>query len=84
MGSVSADGLRTRLAERLVRAAAPGDDSQPRSLPITVGLPQHADQHRSQRPVLLAVDQELGEGASRGFAQVLGMSIPSRSDIMPA
>jgi hypothetical protein len=24
------------------------------------GLPQHPDEHRPQRPVLLAVDQELG------------------------
>jgi hypothetical protein len=31
--------------------------------PIAVGqLLQHADQHRPQHPVLLAVDQELGEG----------------------
>jgi hypothetical protein len=29
-------------------------------------LAQHADQHRPQRPVLLAVDQELGEVASVG------------------
>jgi hypothetical protein len=29
-----------------------------------VGLPQHADQHRPKRPVLFAVDQELGEGAA--------------------
>jgi hypothetical protein len=29
-----------------------------------VPLPQHPDEHRSQRPVLLAVDQELGEGAA--------------------
>ena len=26
-----------------------------------VGLPQHADQHCPERPVLLAVDQQLGE-----------------------
>jgi hypothetical protein len=26
-------------------------------------LPQHSDDDRSERPVLLAVDQELGEGA---------------------
>jgi hypothetical protein len=26
-------------------------------------LPQHADQHRPERSVLLATDQELGEGA---------------------
>jgi hypothetical protein len=29
-----------------------------------LALPQHADEHRSERPVLLAVDQELGEGAA--------------------
>jgi hypothetical protein len=27
--------------------------------PLAVGLPQHADEHRPKRPVLLAVDQEL-------------------------
>jgi hypothetical protein len=27
-------------------------------------LPQHADQHRPQRPILLTVDQELGERAA--------------------
>ena len=26
------------------------------------GLPQHPDDHRPQRPVLLAVDRQLGEG----------------------
>jgi hypothetical protein len=29
-----------------------------------MGLPQHPDEHRPERPVLLAVDQELGEGAA--------------------
>jgi hypothetical protein len=29
-----------------------------------LSLPQHPDEHRSERPVLLAVDQEFGEGAS--------------------
>jgi hypothetical protein len=32
---------------------------------MTVVLPQHADQHGPQRPVLLAIDQQLGEGACR-------------------
>jgi hypothetical protein len=32
-----------------------------RSLCPTVVLPQHPDEHRSERPVLLAVDQELPE-----------------------
>jgi hypothetical protein len=31
-----------------------------------IGLPQHPDEVRLERPVHLAVDQELGEGASRG------------------
>ena len=30
----------------------------------TLALPQHAGEHRPQRPVLLAVDQQLGEGAA--------------------
>src|SRR5215207_2747308 len=29
-------------------------------------LPQHPDEHRPERPVLLAVDQQLGEGARLG------------------
>jgi hypothetical protein len=33
---------------------------------LALGLPQHADEHRSQRPVFLAVDQELGECAALG------------------
>ena len=32
-------------------------------------LPQHANEHRPQHPVLLAVDQEFGEGAGLGFPQ---------------
>jgi hypothetical protein len=27
-------------------------------------IPQHADEHRSKGPILLAVDQEFGEGAT--------------------
>jgi hypothetical protein len=33
---------------------------------LVIGLPQHPDEHRLERPVHLAVDQELGEGVSRG------------------
>jgi hypothetical protein len=29
--------------------------------PLALGLPQHPDEHRPQRPILLAVDQQLGE-----------------------
>jgi hypothetical protein len=34
-------------------------------------LPQHANQHRPERPVLLAVDQELGEGPALRVAPEL-------------
>jgi hypothetical protein len=30
---------------------------------LALSLPQHADEHRPKDPVLLAVDQELSEGA---------------------
>ena len=39
-------------------------------LPV-VGLPQHPDEHRPKRPVLLAVDQQLGEGAALWVAPEL-------------
>jgi hypothetical protein len=39
-------------------------------------LPQHADEHRPQRPVLLAVDQ-LGEGASLRVAAELSDQVDS-------
>jgi hypothetical protein len=31
----------------------------------TVGFPEHPDEHRPERSILFAVDQELGEGAAR-------------------
>ena len=40
-------------------------------LPLAVCLPQHPDEHRPQRPVLLAVDQQLGEGAALRVAPEL-------------
>ena len=33
-------------------------------LPPCLGLPQHPNQYSPERPVLLAVDQELGEGST--------------------
>ena len=53
----------------LVSVAVP--IAMPSSLSPLV-LTQHADKHRPQRPILLAVDQQFGQGASRGFARVLG------------
>ena len=38
---------------------------------LAVSLSQHAYQHRSERPILLAVDQQLGEGAALRVAPEL-------------
>jgi hypothetical protein len=43
-------------------------------LASAIGLPQHSHEHRPKRPVLLAVDQKLGEG--RDLTQI---SRPSSS-----
>jgi hypothetical protein len=44
------------------RCAAQAPDKPPAS---PLGLPQHPDEHRPERPVvLLAVDEEFGEGAA--------------------
>jgi hypothetical protein len=37
------------------------EGSQSGFFPLALSLPQHPDEHRSERPVLLAVDQQLGE-----------------------
>ena len=42
-----------------------------------VGLPQNADQNRSQHPILLAVDQKLGEGAALRIAPELADPVGS-------
>ena len=36
---------------------------RPNALTTSLSLPQHADQHRPQNPILLAVDEQLGEGS---------------------
>jgi len=46
--------------ERVARFRTAHSHSIARSL----RLPQHADEHRPERPVLLAADRELGEGAA--------------------
>jgi hypothetical protein len=52
-------------ATRTYGAAAPLlERTRPNLEVLAIGLPQHADKHRPQRPVLLAVDQQLGEGAA--------------------
>ena len=38
---------------------------------LALGLPKHPDEHRSERPVLLAVDQQLAEGSRLGVAPEL-------------
>jgi hypothetical protein len=45
-------------------APAPGVPNDPVTA-LAVALPQHPDEHRPERPVLLAVDQESGEGPRR-------------------
>ena len=40
-------------------ARAPGTPNDPVTALVVV-LPQHPDEHRPERPVLLAVDQQLG------------------------
>jgi len=35
------------------------------------GLPQHPDEHRLKCPILLAIDQQLGEGAALRIAPEL-------------
>jgi hypothetical protein len=41
---------------------------------LLVGFPQHPDYDRPERPVLLAVDQQLGGGASRAISPVRPMT----------
>jgi hypothetical protein len=41
------------------------------SLASSIGLPQHPHAHRSERLVLLAVDQQLGDGAALGVTPEL-------------
>jgi hypothetical protein len=43
----------------------------PTRLASPFGLPEHPDEHRPKRPVLLAVDQELGEGTALRVAPEL-------------
>jgi len=44
---------------------------------LAVGLPQHPDQHGPKGPVLLAVDQGLGEGATLRVAPELADPVGS-------
>jgi hypothetical protein len=62
---------------------AGGDVSSPPS-PLSP-LPQHADEHRTERPVLLAVDQQLGEGPglwvpSVGADRICPVEVGERQD----
>jgi hypothetical protein len=43
----------------------------------SVSFPQHADEHRPKDPVLLAVDQQLGEGAALRVAPELSDPVGS-------
>jgi hypothetical protein len=51
------------------------------ALRLEVVLPQHADEHRPERPVLLAIDQEFGATATptpRAQTDPIGGLLPSR------
>ena len=52
---------------------------EPLNLPLSevVSLPQHLDEHRSEGPVLLEVDQELGGGATLRVAPELSDPVGS-------
>jgi hypothetical protein len=41
-------------------------------LPLCLGLPQHSNQYSPERPVLLAVDQELGDNRVRPSVAAAG------------
>ena len=42
---------------------------------LSLHLPKHPDQHRPKHPILLAVDQQLGEGAGLGVRPVRADSV---------
>jgi hypothetical protein len=63
-----------------MRNTAIGCNGRSNALAFPLGLPQHPDEHRAERPVLLAVDQQFGEGAVSGHRSRPWMSVPSRSD----
>ena len=44
---------------------------------MPVGLPQHPDEHRPKDPVLLAVDQELGEHSPVTADETPGLHLPA-------
>jgi hypothetical protein len=44
---------------------------------LAVGLPQHLNENRPERPVLLTVDQQLGEGATLRVAPELADPVGS-------
>jgi hypothetical protein len=55
-------------------------ERNPKALPSLLpplGFSQHPDQHRPERPVLLAVDQQLGEGAALRVAPELADPVGS-------
>jgi hypothetical protein len=47
------------------------------ALDVPVALPQHPHEHRPKPPILLAVDQELGEGAGLGVSPELADPVGS-------
>jgi hypothetical protein len=59
-------------SEHRLKLQVPARRFEPLGSPISEDSrpPEHPDQHRPERPVLLAVDQQLGEGANRCLGPV--------------
>ena len=81
LGSLRGEGTASMIAggltsDKQAQLCTTGDLTwtvavRPNALASPLGLPQHPDEHRPERPVLLAVDQELGEGAALRIAPEL-------------
>jgi hypothetical protein len=48
-------------------------------LAFPIGISQHSDEHCPERPILLAVDQELGEGTALRVAPELADPLGART-----
>jgi hypothetical protein len=53
------------------------------SISLPLNLSQHAEEHRPERPVLLAVDQQIGEGAALRVAPELADPVAGSPSARP-
>jgi hypothetical protein len=70
----------------LAPGSGPAGLGKPSAIGSAIGFPKHPDQHRPKRPVLLAVDQEFGEGATLRVAPELSdpvgpLEVGERQDV---